>query len=188
MERVFIISGPSGVGKGTLIQKLISEFGNGVFLSVSVTTRKRRPGEIAGVSYDYISTEEYARLLEEDALIEHAEYAGGCYGSRKSALDALKEHRSVIFEIDVQGKDRVLRRIPGAATIFIAPPSMEALRKRLEARGTETPDKIALRLSRAQSEMAASGTYQYYIINDNVDSAYRQLRAIFVSETIEKSS
>ena len=188
MERVFIISGPSGVGKGTLIQKLISEFGNEAFLSVSVTTRERRPGEIAGVSYDYISTEEYAWLLEKDALIEHAEYAGGCYGSRKSALDALKAHQSVIFEIDVQGKDQVLRRIPDAVTIFIAPPSMEALRKRLEDRGTETPDKIALRLARAQSEVAASGTYQYCIINDNVDSAYRQLRATFVSETIGKSS
>lgn len=188
MERVFIISGPSGVGKGTLIQKLIGEFGSRIFLSVSVTTRERRPGEIPGVSYDYISSEEYARLLEEDALIEHAEYAGGCYGSRRSALDALKEHRSVIFEIDVQGKDQILRRIRDAVTIFIAPPSIKELQKRLETRGTETLEKITLRLERAQSEMAASGTYQYCIINDDVDRAYRQLREIFASVTSCESS
>lgn len=94
----------------------------------------------------------------------------------------------MIFEIDVQGKDQVLRRIPDATTIFIAPPSMEELRERLEARRTETPEKIALRLERAQSEMAASGAYQYCIINDDVDRAYRQLRDIFVRETFEASS
>lgn len=183
MERVFIISGPSGVGKGTLIQMLMDEFGRDVFLSVSVTTREQRPGETAGVSYDYISSEAYAQLLKNGDLLEHAEYAGGCYGSRRRALEALKDHRSVIFEVDVQGKDQIIREITDAVTIFIAPPSMEELRRRLKERGTETPEKIALRLKHAESEISAAEDYQYRIVNANICDAYKQLRTIYEAES-----
>lgn len=185
MERVFVISGPSGVGKGTLIQMLTDEFGQDIFLSVSVTTREQRPGETAGVSYDYISSEAYAQLLKNGNLLEHAEYAGGCYGSRRCALEALKDHRSVIFEVDVQGKNQIIREITDAVTIFIAPPSMEDLRRRLEERGTETLEKIATRLKKAESELAVAEEYQYRIINDDISGAYKRLRTIYEAETRE---
>ena len=107
MERVFIISGPSGVGKGTLVRKLVEEYKSKVFLSVSVTTRTPRAGEVVGVTYDYITQEAYQKLLEQDALIEYATYAGEGYGSRRSALDALQMGQSVIFEIEVNGMRQV---------------------------------------------------------------------------------
>lgn len=183
MEKVFIISGPSGVGKGTLIQKLINEFSKEIFLSVSVTTRYQRPGEIDGVSYDYISTEEYQSLLQEDALIEHAEYAGGCYGSRRSALNALKEHRSVIFEVDVRGKKQIVDEIPQAITVFILPPSLDELRRRLESRGTESPEKIDTRIEVAKQEISESSSYQICIVNDDLDEAFEALKRIYIEQT-----
>lgn len=183
VEKVFIISGPSGVGKGTLIQKLINEFSNEIFLSVSVTTRYQRAGEIDGVSYDYISTEEYQSLLEKDALIEHAEYAGGCYGSRRSALNALKNSKSVIFEVDVQGKKQIVDEIPQAVTVFILPPSLDELKRRLESRGTESSEKMKTRIETAKKEILESTSYRYQIINDNFDDAYRELREIFFENT-----
>lgn len=183
MEKVFIISGPSGVGKGTLVQKLVDEFRDEIFLSVSVTTRYQRAGEIAGVSYDYISDEEYQSLLKENALIEHAEYAGGCYGSRRSALDALEKHQSVIFEVDVQGKKQILNELPHAITIFILPPSIEELRHRLESRGTESPEKIEMRIERVKQEISDSISYQYHIVNNALDAAYLQLKQIYINHT-----
>lgn len=185
MERVFILSGPSGVGKGTLVQRLVEEFEDQIFLSVSVTTRASRAGEIAGVSYDYITEEEYAALLQGDALIEHAEYDGGSYGSRRAALRRLEEHRSVIFEIDVQGKAQVVRQVPEAVTIFILPPSMEELKRRIIGRGTETPEKVEARLMRAEAEIRESVSYQYRIVNGDLEQAYEELRQIFLKETRE---
>lgn len=183
MNRVFIISGPSGVGKGTLIQKLTEEFGDELFLSVSVTTRPPRASDIPGVTYDFIDLATYRRLLEQDALIEHAMYAEEGYGSRRSALDALQKGQSVIFEIEVNGMKQVKGRVPDAVSVFILPPSLDELRRRLKNRGSETDEKIEIRLERAKAEMAESGIYDYRIVNDDLEQAYRALREIFVKET-----
>ena len=176
--RPIVVSGPSGVGKGTLLSRVLEGAPN-VVRSVSCTTRPPRPREVDGVDYHFVDDVAFDRLVAEDALLEWAEVHGERYGTLESEVDrALAEGKSVLLEIDVQGALNVRRRRPDALLVFIEPPSMEELRRRLEGRGTESPDKIRLRLSNAERELALADSYDARIVNDDLDEATAELLAL----------
>ena len=180
---LFVISGPSGVGKGTINQKLFAEFTDEVAFSVSATTRGPREGEIDGTHYFFITRQEFDSRVANNEFLEHAEYAGNCYGTPRSyVLDLLNKGVSVILEIDLQGAVQVKACMPESVSIFILPSSFEELENRLRGRGTETPEKIEKRLAAAKHEMEMAHTYDYRIINDDLDAAYEKLRAVFLDE------
>lgn len=180
--KTFIISGPSGVGKGTIVKALMAERPD-VFLSISATTRKPREGEVDGVHYRFIDAERFRALIEEDAFLEYAEYVGNFYGTPKRFVDeAMAEGRDVILEIDVQGAMQVSEKRPDAVTIFVVPPSWETLEQRLRDRGTDDEEKLQKRLVRARVELKAASSYQYMVINDTVEEAVREVRAIMLAE------
>ena len=179
---LFVISGPSGVGKGTINQKLFSEFSDVAF-SVSATTRQPREGEVDGKHYFFISRQEFENRIANNEFLEHAEFAGNCYGTPRSyVLKLLEEGVSVILEIDLQGALQVKERMPESVSVFILPPSFEELESRLRGRGTETPEKIEKRLAAARHEMDMAHIYDYQIVNDDLEAAYQQLRSIYLAE------
>lgn len=181
---LFVVSGPSGVGKGTINKKLFEEFGEKVAYSVSATTREPREGEVDGREYFFISRQEFEKRIANNEFLEHAEYAGNCYGTPRSyVLSLLERGVSVILEIDVQGAMQVKARMPESVSVFILPPSFEELESRLRGRGTETPEKIEQRLCAARREIETAPAYDYRIVNDDVDAAYAKLREIFMNET-----
>lgn len=181
---LFVISGPSGVGKGTINRMLMDEFGDRVAFSVSATTREPREGEVDGRHYFFISRQDFEKRIANNEFLEHAEYAGNCYGTPRSyVLKLLQEGVSVILEIDLQGAIQVKERMPEAVSIFILPPSFEELENRLRGRGTETPERIERRLAAARHEMDMAHLYDYRIVNDDLEDAYQQLRSIFLKET-----
>jgi guanylate kinase len=186
MPRVFVITGPSGVGKGTLI-RLLRERVPSLALSVSATTRAPRPGEQDGIDYHFLSDAEFARRVEAGEFVEWAEYSGRRYGTLRSELERhLAEGRPVVLEIEVQGARQVRRAMPEAVQIFIEPPDGEALKDRLVGRGTDDPDAIARRLAVAESELAAADEFQYRVVNDRLDEAVARLQEI-VSGALESS-
>jgi guanylate kinase len=175
MPRVFVITGPSGVGKGTLI-RLLRERVPSLALSVSATTRAPRAGEQDGIDYHFLSDAEFARRVEAGEFVEWAEYSGRRYGTLRSELERhLAEGRPVVLEIEVQGARQVRRAMPEAVQIFIEPPDDEALKDRLVGRGTDDPDAIARRLAVAESELAAADEFQYRVVNDRLDEAVARL-------------
>jgi guanylate kinase len=175
MPRVFVITGPSGVGKGTLI-RLLRERVPGLALSVSATTRAPRPGEQDGLDYHFLSDAEFARRVAAGEFVEWAEYSGRRYGTLRSELERhLAEGRPVVLEIEVQGARQVRRAMPEAVQIFIEPPDGEALKDRLVGRGTDDPGAIARRLAVAESELAAADEFQYRVVNDRLDEAVARL-------------
>jgi len=181
---LFVISGPSGVGKGTINQKLFAEFDGLVAFSVSATTRDPREGEIDGKHYFFISRQDFENRIANNEFLEHAEFAGNCYGTPRSyVLKLLGDGVSVILEIDLQGAIQVKERMPESVSVFILPPSFEELESRLRGRGTETPEKIEKRLAAARHEIEMAHIYDYQIVNDDLDAAYAQLRSIFLAET-----
>lgn len=181
---LFVISGPSGVGKGTVNKKLFDEFPGQVAFSVSATTRDPREGEVDGREYFFISRQEFESRVANNEFLEHAEYTGNCYGTpRAYVIDLLQKGVSVILEIDVQGARQVKARMPESVSVFILPPSFEELERRLRGRGTESPEKIEKRLAAAKEEMAHAPEYDYQIVNDTLDAAYARLRDIYMKET-----
>ena len=171
MARVFVITGPSGVGKGTLIRTLRERCPE-LELSVSATTRAPRPGEQDGVHYHFLDDAEFERLVGEGAFVEHARYAGRRYGTRRSELDRRTEAgHPVVLEIEVQGARQVARTMPEAVRIFIAPPSEEALRNRLVGRGDTAPEDIEDRLQTAREELAAQSEFGHVVVNDRLEEA-----------------
>jgi guanylate kinase len=170
------VTGPSGVGKGTLIRTL-RERVPGLELSISATTRRPRPGEQAGVDYHFLSEEEFDRRLEEGEFVEHAEYAGNRYGTLRSELARARDAgaRALVLEIEVQGVRQVREALPGAVQVFIAPPSEEALRTRLVGRGADDPAQIERRLAVASEEIAARDEFEHVIVNDRLDDAVQEL-------------
>jgi guanylate kinase len=175
MPRVFVITGPSGVGKGTLI-RLLRERVPELALSVSATTRAPRPGEEDGVDYHFLSDEEFARRVAAGEFVEWAEYSGRRYGTLRSELQRhVGEGRPVVLEIEVQGARQVREAMPEAVQIFIEPPGGEALKDRLVGRGTDDPDAIARRLAVAEEELRAAGEFQYRVVNDRLDEAVARL-------------
>ncbi|MBQ4320851.1 MAG: guanylate kinase [Oscillospiraceae bacterium] len=176
--RLFILSGPSGVGKSTVLKEVFKHRPN-IFFSVSVTTRGPRPGEENGVHYHFISDEEYDALLEEDMLLEHAGYSGNRYGTPAQPIyDSLNAGKDVFLDIESVGMRNVKAKMPEAISVFIAPPDWETLEKRLRGRGTESEEKVLLRLQAAKRELDASGAYDYIVVNNTVSDAAEDLMKI----------
>ena len=182
---LFVFSGPSGVGKGTLNAKLFAEFGDQIAFSVSATTRAPREGEIDGKHYFFISRQEFENRIANNEFLEYAQFAGNCYGTPKPyVLSLLEQGKNVLLEIEVQGAMQVMERMPECVSIFVLPPSFEELERRLRGRGTESEEKVRARLETARGEIAYAPRYQYRIINgEDVDAAYQQLRGIYLKET-----
>ena len=175
---LLVISGPSGTGKGTIIEKLMKEDATLVF-SVSATTRAPRPGEVDGVHYHFMSVEKYNELVAENAFVEHAKVHGNFYGTLKSEVDQrIARGETVILDIDVQGALNVFDQGIECTSIFIAPPSLEELRQRLIDRGTEPMDVIEFRVGNAAWELSQKHRYQHLVINDKLDDAIAQVRDI----------
>ena len=180
--KTFIVSGPSGVGKSTVLHALF-EGRDDLYFSVSATTRAPREGEVDGKDYHFISADRFRALIEEDAFLEYAEYVGNFYGTPKRFVDeAMAEGKDVILDIEIQGAEQVCTKRPETVRIFIAPPSWTELERRLTARGTDTPEKIQKRLLRAKVELKQADAYDYFVINDTVDEAVEELRAIMTAE------
>jgi guanylate kinase len=180
--KVFVITGPSGVGKGTLIRAL-RERVPGLELSVSATTRQPREEEADGRDYHFLSREEFDRRAEANEFLEHATYSGNRYGTLRSEVERrLAEGTSVLLEIEVQGARQVRAAMPEAVLVFIAPPNPEALRARLEGRGTDTPEAIDERLRTAALELAAQEEFQHVVVNDEIERAADELARIVRDE------
>ena len=182
MARVFVITGPSGVGKGTLIRGLMERL-PALELSVSATTRSARPGERDGVDYHFLSPHEFARRIAQGDFVEHADYAGRRYGTLRSELDArVGDGVPVVLEIEVQGARQVRAAMPEALQVFIAPPSLDALRTRLVGRGTDDAEEVERRLRVAEHELQAQPEFAHVVVNDRLEDALERLVAIVASE------
>ena len=180
--KTFIICGPSGVGKGTVVARLLASDPK-LYFSVSATTRPPRPGEVDGKHYHFLSREQFQRWIDEDAFLEHAEFVGNLYGTPKLYVDkAMDQGRDVILDIEIQGAEQVHRRRPEAIRIYVAPPSWAELERRLIGRGTEDMEKVRRRLERGKEEFAVARDFDYFVINDTVDRAVEELRAILLAE------
>ena len=173
--RLYIISAPSGTGKTTVIRKLL-EMKDDIFFSVSVTTRDMRPGEENGVHYHFITDAEYDDLVARDELLEHAEYAGNRYGTPAAPI---REHtangHAALLDIDLQGYRQVKEKMPEAVGIFIVPPSIEELERRLRGRGTDSEEKIRQRLKIAETELKSVSEYDHVVVNDEVERAAAEI-------------
>lgn len=180
--RLFIISGPSAVGKGTIVKRILKSDGK-VHLSVSATTRNPREGEEEGVSYYFMSDEQFVKAVGEGGFLEHASVHGHYYGTPKApVMSQLKAGRDVILEIDVQGAMQVKESYPDGVFIFILPPSVDALRSRIMHRGTESEEDIQVRLGAAQREMEYLEHYDYYVVNDDLEKAVDSVKKIMAEE------
>ena len=179
--RIIVITGPSGVGKGTLLQAIFQEYPD-LHFSVSATTRAPRPNETEGTHYYFLTQSEFQAKIKQNEFLEWAEFAGNYYGTPKAPiLEKVKEGLTVILEIELEGARHVRQTAPEACQIFILPPSMEALEHRIRARGQDQPDAIAKRLARAKVEVAAAHEFDHQIINDDLDRARLELENLIFS-------
>ncbi|WP_444995984.1 guanylate kinase [Aliikangiella sp. IMCC44359] len=179
---LFVVSAPSGAGKTSLLKQLIYQLDN-VETSISHTTRDKRSGEEEGVDYYFVSLSEFQQLITEQAFFEHAEVFGNYYGTSKASIDRqLALGNDVILEIDWQGARQIREQLPESRSIFILPPSKEALRLRLEGRGQDEADVIDNRMCAAKNEMSHFDEYDYLVINDNFSVAVEELKAIIIAE------
>jgi guanylate kinase len=182
MSRLTVLSGPSGVGKRTVIGALRRDYPH-VWVSVSCTTRAPRPGETEGVDYYFVDRDRFMKLVEAGELLEHAEFAGNLYGTpRQPMLDHLAAGTPTILEIELMGARQVRESMPDARFVFLAPPSIDVLIQRLEGRGTESADALAARLEHAERELAAEDEFDEVIVNNDVDEAARELAALIAEE------
>lgn len=178
---LIIMSGPSGVGKGTVRRLVMADKSLNLAYSVSMTTRPRREHETPGVDYFYVTKEEFQKTLDEDGFLEHAQFVGNYYGTPKAYVEKLRnEGKNVLLEIEVEGAKQVISKCHGSdvVTIFLIPPSLEDLEQRIRKRGTESEEVIQQRLAKAQRELELKYAYDYPVINDTVKSAADQIRKI----------
>ena len=181
---LLIVSSPSGAGKTTLCHRLLAEFSDARF-SVSHTTRPPRPGEIPGRDYHFVGATEFDAMVRDDAFVEWAQVHGNRYGTAHSEIRAAAAARcDVVFDVDYQGAAQIKRRYPEAVAVFVLPPSLEELRRRLVSRGTETPESLERRFKAAIDEISHHFEFDFLLVNDNVDIAYDRLRAILLAERI----
>ena len=175
---LIVVSGFSGAGKGTLMKELLKRYDN-YALSVSMTTRAPREGEVDGESYFFVDKETFERTIAEDGLIEYASYCGNYYGTPRAYVEkCLQDGRDVILEIEIQGALKVKEKFPEALLLFVMPPSAAELKRRLEGRGTESPEVIRERLMRAFEEAEGIENYEYLIVNDDLDECVREMNDI----------
>ena len=180
---LIVISGPSGVGKGTVRKALFDMKGHNLTYSVSMTTRKMRPGEVDGKDYYFVSREEFEQRIKEDKFLEHAEFVGNYYGTPLDKVnEKLEQGQEVVLEIEVNGALQVKKRVPDCVMIFIVPPSKDALYDRLKKRGTESEDVIMERINKANREFKAAKLYDYIVVNDEVNNAADRIMAIIRAE------
>ncbi len=173
--RLLVVSGPSGVGKSTVVRKLV-ELRPDTWLSVSATTRPQRSGEVIGVDYTFMSGSDFAAQRDTGGFLESAEFAGNLYGTpREAVVSRLKVGQDVVLEIDLQGARQVKAAIPGAITVFLAPPSIAELHRRLASRGTEDAVALQRRTAAATAELAAAGEFDHKVVNADVVQAAHQL-------------
>ena len=180
-----VVSGPSGAGKGTVLNVFKEQEKNTRF-SISATTRKPRKGEVEGVNYFFKSNEEFERMVASNELVEWVKYCDNCYGTPKKYIDdTIKQGMNCLLEIEVEGALNIKKAYPDSVCIFLLPPSFEELKKRIEGRGTESPDIIAKRLEKAKREILFADRYDYIIINDDIENAVSSLRSILVAEKLK---
>lgn len=178
---LFVITGPSGTGKGTVLKKVFDQVDN-LFYSVSATTRNPRPGEQHGREYFFVSKEEFEAMIKNCELLEHAKYSENYYGTPlKPIIEKTTNGADVILEIELQGAIQVKKTCPHAIFIFIAPPSMDELERRLRTRGTEDEKHILMRLEKAKEECAAASQFDHIVLNDNLDTAVNELSQLIIS-------
>ena len=179
---MFIICGPSGVGKGTVAGALMARDPD-LYFSVSATTRTPRPGESDGVHYHFLTMEQFETWIAEDQFLEHAQFVGNRYGTPRIYVDrAMEQGRDALLDIEIQGAAQIHEKRPEAVRIYIAPPDWDELERRLIGRGTESVEKVRSRLAKGKEEFAAAKDFDYLVINDTVDRAVEELRAIMTAE------
>lgn len=182
--RLIVFSAPSGCGKGTMLAEILKN--DNFRTAVSATTRNPREGEVNGVSYHFLSRDDFDKKINKNAFLEHAEYCGNCYGTLKSEVDPyLEQGIDVILEIEVQGAMKIREIRPDALFIFIAPPSVKELRRRLKKRGTESDEVIEERVSKASGEIELAVNYDYVIVNDALEDALNDFFAVVRAEKLK---
>ncbi|WP_195851530.1 guanylate kinase [Aerococcus urinae] len=183
-----VLSGPSGVGKGTVRKALFEtdQKKNQFFYSVSATTRQAREGEVDGKDYFFVSREEFEKMIEDEKLLEYAEYVGNFYGTPLDYIDKMTNAgKDVFLEIEVQGALQVKRRMPDGVFIFLAPPNLRELESRIVNRGTDSPEVIAERMDKARTELQLMTQYDYVVENDDVDLAVKRIQTIIKAEHLK---
>lgn len=180
--KLFVLTGPSGVGKGTVVQDVLKNVDN-IYLSISATTRERREGEKEGVNYFFKTKEEFQKIIESDEFLEWAEFAGSFYGSPKFPINNyLSCGKDVLLEIELQGAKQIKQKCPESVLIFLAPPSFEALEERLIKRQTEAIEKVKVRLKKAKEEMKEIKLFHYLVVNDDLKEAVDNVVSIIRAE------
>lgn len=178
-----VFSGPSGVGKGSVRKKFFEKMENKLYYSISMTTRNIREGETDGVDYHFVSKEQFLEEIQKDNVLEYNEYVGNFYGTPKDIVfEKINQGIDVVLEIEVNGAKMIKEKVPNCVSIFIAPPSYEALKERLIGRNTEPPDVIEKRLIKAEDEIGSANFYDYIVINEDVDEASNEVISIIESE------